>query len=269
MSGQSALSRYGLRTLGLGYLLFLLVLPVSMIFVRVFEEGVIASFESITTPAGLHAFWLTLVTVVVAVPLNAAFGVLCALILVRSRMRGKGLLNGLIDIPFAVSPVVIGLALLLLYSPRDGWFGVPLADAGIAVLFSTPGIVLACVFVSIPFVVREVVPVLQEVGEDAEKAAYTLGADRWQAFRRITLPAIRWGVTYGVVLSTARVLGEFGAVSVVSGRISGETETLPLVVSKQFELLNPGGAFAAALVLAVLALLTLLGMNLIKRKEVD
>lgn len=267
MSAPSRTTRYGLRAVALGYLLMLLVLPVGMIFYRTFEEGILASFASITTPDGLHAFWLTLVTVLVAVPLNAAFGILCALILVRTMFRGKTLLNGLIDIPFAVSPVVIGLALLLLYSPRDGWLGSGLAEAGIQVLFSTPGIVLACVFVSLPFVVREVMPVLQEIGDDAEQAAYTLGAGRWQAFTMITLPAIRWGVTYGVVLSAARVLGEFGAVSVVSGRISGETETLPLVVSKQFELLNPGGAFAAALVLATLALLTLLGMNMIKRKE--
>lgn len=269
MSATPKLGRYGLRTIGLGYLLVLLILPVGMIFVRTFEEGILASFASITTPAGLHAFWLTIVTVAVAVPLNAVFGVCAALILVRQRFRGKAIINALIDIPFAVSPVVIGLSLLLLYSPRDGWLGVPAAEAGLQILFSTPGIVLACVFVSLPFVAREVMPVLQEIGDDAEKAAYTLGASRWQAFWRITLPAIRWGLTYGVVLSTARVLGEFGAVSVVSGRISGETETLPLVVSKEFELINPGGAFAAALVLALLALLTLLGMNLIKRKEND
>jgi sulfate/thiosulfate transport system permease protein len=266
---RGRLGRLGLRGFALGYLLLLLVIPVSMIFVRVFEAGIAESFESITTPAGLHAFWLTLVTVIVSVPLNAAFGVLCAIVLVRHRFRGKALLNALIDIPFAVSPVVIGLALLLLYAPNGSWLGPWLVENGIQVIFSTPGIVLACVFVSLPFVVREVVPVLHEVGDDAEQAAATLGASRWQTFRRITLPAIRWGVIYGVVLSTARVLGEFGAVSVVSGRISGQTETLPLIVSKQFELINPGGAFAAAMVLAVLALLTLLTMNLIKRKEVN
>jgi sulfate transport system permease protein len=264
---RSRLSRYGLRTFALGYLAFLLLIPVGMIFYRVIEAGLADSFSSVATDDGFHAFYLTMLTVIAAVPINAAFGVLCAVVLVRQSFRGKGLLNGLIDIPFAVSPVVIGLALVLLYGPRDGWLGEWFADAGIQIIFSTPGIILACVFVSLPFVVREVIPVLQEVGDDAEQAAATLGASPWQQFWKITLPAIRWGVVYGVVLSTARVLGEFGAVSVVSGRITGQTETLPLVVQKQFEVLNSGGAYAAAIVLALLALVTLLSMNVIKRKD--
>jgi sulfate transport system permease protein len=161
---------------------------------------------------------------------------------------------------------VIGLSLYLLYG-TGGWLGPTLAEAGIQVLFSTPGIVLCCIFVSVPFVVRETVPVLQEIGTDQESAASTLGASGWQTFWRITLPSIRWGVSYGVVLTTARVLGEFGAVTIVSGSISGQTQTLPLFVSKQYENFNLPGAYGASLVLALLAFTTLLAMNLLKRKE--
>jgi sulfate transport system permease protein len=181
-------------------------------------------------------------------------------------MRGKSIINALLDVPFAVSPVVIGLALILVYG-TGGWFGADLAAIGIQVIFSTPGIVMAVIFVSLPFVAREVIPVLEEIGDDQEKAAETLGASSWQIFRRITLPSIRWGVSYGVVLTTARALGEFGAVSIVSGRISGQTETLPLFVQKQFETFNSVGAYSAALVLALLALATLLAMNLLRKRR--
>jgi sulfate transport system permease protein len=171
-----------------------------------------------------------------------------------------------INLPFAISPVVIGLSLFLLYGTK-GWLGPTLSEAGIKILFSVPGMVLASIFVSLPFVVRETVPVLQEIGTEQEQAASTLGANAWQTFWRVTLPAIRWGVAYGVVLTTARVLGEFGAVSIVSGQISGETETLPLFVEKQFANFDTAGAFGASLVLALLALTTLLAMNVLKRKE--
>jgi sulfate/thiosulfate transport system permease protein len=197
---------------------------------------------------------------------NTIFGVGCALLLVRSEFRGKALLNAVIDLPFAISPVVIGLSLYLLYG-RVGWFGGWLLDNGIQILFSVPGMILATIFVSLPFVVREVVPVLHEIGDEQEQAAQTLGANGWQTFRRITLPAIRWGVAYGVVLATARALGEFGAVAVVSGRISGQTETAPLWVWREFGQFNRTGAYAAALVLALLAVATLLAMNAFKRKE--
>ncbi len=267
--GGSWLGRYGPRLFALTYLALLLLIPVGMIFYRTIDSGLIDAFRSIMTPDGWHAFYLTLLTVAIAVPINTAFGVLTAIVLVRHRFPGKALLNVLIDVPFAVSPVVVGLALVLLYGPRDGWFGEWLYAHGIQVIFSTPGIVLACIFVSLPFVVREVQPVLAEIGDDAEQAAATLGASPWQQFRRITLPALRWGVIYGVVLSTARVLGEFGAVSVVSGRISGQTETLPLIVEKQFGAINPAGAYAAAMVLAVLALGTLLAMNLLRGGKED
>src|SRR5207344_1544227 len=184
---------------------------------------------------GLHAFWLTIVCVGIAVPLNTIFGVITALVLVRQDFRGKSLVNAVIDVPFAISPVIIGLALFLVYAPRNSWFGGWLMDQGIQGIFSVPGRVLAPIFVSLPFVVREVMPVLQEIGTDQEEAAETLGATPWQTFWRVTLPAIRWGVSYGVVLATARALGEFGAVSVVAGNISGQTQTLPLFVRSQFD----------------------------------
>jgi sulfate/thiosulfate transport system permease protein len=259
-------SRWGLRVLGLGYVFLLLLLPLGLIFYKTFEHGLAPPIDAITSPDGLHALKLTLLMVAIAVPLNTVFGVGCALLLVRHRWRGNFLVDAVINLPFAISPVVIGLSLFLLYG-TTGWFEPGLAEAGIKVLFSVPGMVLASVFVSLPFVVRETVPVLQEIGTEQEQAASTLGANAWQTFWRITLPAIRWGVAYGVVLTTARVLGEFGAVSIVSGQISGETETLPLFVEKQFANFNTAGAFGASVLLAVLALTTLLAMNVLKRKE--
>jgi sulfate transport system permease protein len=260
-------SRIGLRSVALGYLAVLLIIPVLVIIAKAFEDGIGNVFDTLTTPEAQHAFWLTLVMVAVAIPLNTIFGVACALVLVRQNFRGKALINGLIDLPFAISPVVIGLSLILVYGSLDGWFGPELLEMGIRVIFTPIGMALATMFVSLPFVVREVEPVLREIGEDQEQAASTLGANGWQTFWRITLPAIRWGVTYGVVLGTARALGEFGAVSIVSGRISGETETLPLFVQKQFETFNVSGAYAAALVLALIALATLLAMNLVRKRD--
>jgi sulfate/thiosulfate transport system permease protein len=264
MSEPNRLQRYGLRGVALFYLAALLVIPVGMIFFKTFEDGIGPPLEAITSPDGLHAFWLTIVCVGIAVPLNTVFGVITALVLVRQKFWGRGALNALIDLPFAISPVVIGLALILIYG-QDGWFGQTLEDAGIQVIFSLPGMVLATIFVSLPFVVREVMPVLQEIGTDQEQAAHTLGASPWQTFWRVTLPAIRWGVAYGVVLATARALGEFGAVSVVSGKISGQTETLPLFVENEYTNFNLAGAYAAAIVLAILALLVLFSMNLLRR----
>jgi sulfate transport system permease protein len=260
-------SRLALRSFALLYLGLLLLIPVCMVFFKAFEDGFANAWETVTTPEALNAFRLTLITVGIAVPLNTVFGVVCALVLVRQRFRGKAFLNTLIDLPFAMSPVVIGLTLILVYNRRDGWFGPWLWEQGITVIFNPVGMVIAVIFVSMPFVVREVVPVLQEIGDEQEQAAQTLGASGWQTFWRITLPAIRWGVTYGVVLATARALGEFGAVAVVSGRISGVTETLPLVVAKEYETFNPAGAYAAALVLAVVGLVTLFAMKLVRTRE--
>ena len=260
-------SRWGLRTAALGYLAALLIVPVIMICLKAFEDGIANVFETLTTPEAQHAFYLTIMMVVIAVPLNTIFGIACALMLVRDKFRGKAIINALIDLPFAISPVVIGLALVLVYGSLDGWFGAWFLEQGIRIIFTPVGMVIATMFVSLPFVVREVEPVLREIGDDQEQAARTLGANGWQTFWRITLPSIRWGVTYGVVLATARALGEFGAVSIVSGRISGETETLPLFVQKQFEVFNVSGAYAAALVLALIALVTLFGMNFIRRRD--
>jgi sulfate transport system permease protein len=255
--------RIGLRMFALGYLALLLLVPVGVVFYRTFEHGIGAVWESITTPAAISAFWLTIEVMLIAVPLNTTFGVLAALALARGSFRGKALLDALIDLPFAVSPVVIGLSLILVYG-TTGWLGDDLAGAGIQVIFSMPGIVLATIFVCLPFVVREVTPVLHEVGDDQEQAAATLGSSGWQTFWRITLPSIRWGIAYGVVLSVARAIGEFGAVSVVSGRISGETETLTLLVEKRFQNFELAGAYAASALLALIALATLLGMTAIK-----
>ena len=253
--------RLGLRILALGYLAVLLVVPVGLVFYRTFEHGLAPVWSSVTTPAAVHAFWLTIEIALIAVPLNTIFGIVTALALVRGRFRGKGAIDAVINLPFALSPVVIGLALLLVYG-RGGWVHLPFQ-----VIFSVPGMVLATIFVSLPFVVREVIPVLREIGTEQEQAAATLGAGPLQTFFRVTLPAIRWGVAYGVVLTTARALGEFGAVSIVSGKLSGQTETATLLVESEFRRFNETGAYAASVVLALLALVTLLAMNLIKPKE--
>jgi sulfate transport system permease protein len=261
----SAPAKWGLRSLAFGYLGLLLLAPVGMIFYKTFEHGFGPPWEAMTSPEAIHAIQLTLLMVAVAVPLNTVFGVGCAILLVRHRWWGNKIVDAIINLPFAISPIVIGLALYLLYG-NSGWFGPTLAEWGFQVLFSWPGMVLASIFVSLPFVVREVVPVLQEIGTEQEQAASTLGANGWQTFWRITLPAIRWGVAYGIVLTTARVLGEFGAVTIVSGSISGETETLPLYVAKAFEQFQEETAYAGSIVLALLALTTLLLMSVGGRK---
>jgi sulfate/thiosulfate transport system permease protein len=258
-------ARYGLRFAALTYLMLLLVLPVGLVFYRTFQHGLEPVWNAMTDPDFLHALWLTLLIALIAVPLNTIFGVACALVLVRQRFRGKAVLNALVDLPFALSPVVVGLALFLVYA-RTGWFGPWLDAHGIQIVFALPAMVLATIFVSLPFVVREVVPVLREIGTEQEEAAWTLGASPLATFRRITLPAIRWGVTYGVVLTTARCLGEFGAVSVVSGNLIGKTQTLTLHVNNRFQAFDLVGAYTASVVLAVLALMTLFLMNLFRKE---
>ena len=259
-------ARLGLRAIALLYLALLLLVPVGVVLYRTLEPGLSAVIDSITTPAAQHAFALTLEVTAVTVPLVTVFGVLLALVLVRGRFPGKPVVEALVDLPFAISPVVVGIALIFVYG-RTGWFGDDLARAGIQVVFSTPGIVLATLFVCLPFVTREVAPVLREIGDEQEQAAATLGAGGWQTFRRVTLPAIRWGVAYGVVLSTARAVGEFGAVSVVSGKVAGETETLTLLVERRFDNFDLAGAYAASALLAVVALATLLAMTLVKPRR--
>ncbi len=258
-------TRYALRTIALGYLALLLLLPLVALFYRTFEHGLAPVFNALTTPYAEHAFWLSLELVAIAVPLNTVFGIGIALLIERHPFRGRTLVGALIDIPFAISPVVIGLSLVLVYGDQ-GWFGNWLTAHGIAIIFSVPGMVLATAFVSLPFVARETMPVLRELGTDAEQAAETLGASPWQVFWRVTLPGIRWAVIYGVVLTTARALGEFGAVSVVSGNILGVTQTLPLYVKNEFDNFDVTGAYAASVVLALLTLITLLCMQLLTRK---
>ena len=266
MQTKSLKAKYGLRAIALGYLALLLILPVMLVFYQAFSGGLFAVWEAVTRPAALHALWLTLVIAVIVVPLNTVFGVLCALALVRSKARGRRLLNGLIDIPFTISPVIVGLALIIVYG-KNGWLGGLLGAAGIQVIFALPGMVLATIFVSLPFVVREVVPVLREIGTDQEEAATILGATPFQTFWQVTLPAIRWGVAYGVILTTARSIGEYGAVSIVSGKIAGRTETLTTHVEERFQAFDLVGSYTASIVLAMLALATLLAMNLLNRSR--
>jgi sulfate transport system permease protein len=259
-------SRLTLRVVALGYLAALLAIPVGMVFFRTFQHGLAPAWDAVTTPDAQHAFWLTCEMVAIAVPLNTIFGIGLALALVRGRWRGKTLVSAVVDLPFAVSPVVVGLALILVYG-RTGWFGGWLTAHGIQVIFSVPGMVLATIFVSLPFVVREVVPVLREIGTQQEEAAVTLGAGPVQVFRRVTLPAIRWGVAYGVILTTARALGEYGAVAVVSGRLVGQTETLTLHVQQRFESFDLTGAYAASVLLALIALAVIGTLTLLDRRK--
>ncbi len=262
-------TRWGLRYIALLYLALLLILPVAVVFVKTFEHGFSDAWGWMTTPAAISALWLSVLMAIIAVPLNTLFGVVTALILVRRRGRLAAILDAFIDLPFLVSPVIIGLALTLVYGIH-GWFGTWFADRGIQIIFAPTGMVLATVFVSLPFVVREVAPVLVEVGDQQEQAAATLGASGWQTFWRITLPSIRWGVLYGVILSTARALGEIGAVLVVSSNIPGSTLTLPLLVYQRDQQLGPAAgtsAYAAATELAVISLVVLLVMTIISPRR--
>ena len=255
-------ARHGVRYFSLAYLAVILAAPVALIFWRAFEHGMHPFWAAISTPTAVHALKLTLEITLIAVPLNTAFGILCALAIVRHRIPGMGLVNALVDLPLALSPVVVGLALYLLYG-RGGWFG----GLPFQMLFALPSMVLATTFVSLPFVVREVVPVLREIGTEQEEAAATLGSSAFTTFRRITLPAIRWAVAYGVVLTTARSLGEFGAVSIVSGGIAGRTQTLTQYVQASYENFDQTGAYAASVLLAALAITTLFLTTVVRRGD--
>jgi sulfate/thiosulfate transport system permease protein len=259
-------SRLALRTVALGYLVLLLLVPIGVILYRTFENGVVAFVESVSTPAAVSALNLSLLIVAIVVPVNVVFGIVVALALVRGRFPGRGLLQSVVDLPFAVSPIVVGVALIMLWG-GGGWFG-GIESLGFKVIFGLPGMVLATIFVTLPFVVREVEPVLHEIGEEQEQAAATLGADAWQTFWRITLPAIRWGLTYGVVLTVARALGEFGAVIMVSSGFPGVSQTLTLLVHARYiDDHNTFGAYSAATLLMAIAVLVLLLMTLLDRKR--
>jgi sulfate transport system permease protein len=258
--------KYLLRFTAFGYLLVVLVAPLAMVFWRAFDKGTGHLWDSLSDPNTVHAFKLTLLIAAIAVPLNTVFGVVCALAIVRRRFRGAGLVNALVDLPLALSPVVVGLSLFLLYG-RTGWFGGWLSNHGIQMLFALPSMVIATVFVSLPFVAREVVPTLREIGDEQEQAAHTLGAGSWQTFWRITLPSIRWAIIYGVVLTTARCFGEYGAVAVVSGHIEGQTETATLRVQDAYENFDLPGAYGVSLVLAVMSVVVLVAMTLMRPRE--
>jgi sulfate transport system permease protein len=259
-------TKYLLRTLALLYLVFLLVLPVGLIGWRTIEHGLAPVGRALASPEAVHAFEVTGSIALWAVLANTLFGIGAAVLLVRHRFPGKRVLGALIDLPLAVSPVVVGLALILVYgrfTPVGGW----LDRHGFQVIFSLPGMVLATIFVSLPLVVRAVVPVLEELGDEQEQAAYTLGASRWQTFRRITIPSIRAALGYGVVLCLARALGEYGAVAVVSGRLVGQTQTATLFVEERYQNFDQTAAFATASVLALIAVVTLLLTRLLQPKE--
>jgi sulfate transport system permease protein len=259
-------TRLALRIAALGYLFALVLVPLGMILFRTFEDGLVAFWESVSTPASISAISLSLTIVAIVVPLNVIFGLVTALALARGRFRGRGIVQAIVDLPFAVSPVIVGVSLILLWGV-GGWFG-GLAESGFRIIFSLPGMVLATIFVTLPFVVREVEPVLREIGSEQEEAAATLGASRLQTFFRITLPAIRWGVAYGVVLTVARALGEFGALIVVAGGVSGESQTLTLLVHARYiDDHNTFGAYSAATVLMGLALIALFLMTLLNKKR--
>src|SRR6478735_3188810 len=261
-------ARIALRTVALAYLIALVAIPIATILYRTFEPGFGAFWAAIRTPAAISALNLSLLIVAIVVPLNVVFGVVTALALVRGRFRGRRLLSGIVDLPFAVSPIVVGVSLIMLWGVH-GWFG-GLADLGIQVIFGLPGMVLATIFVTLPFVVREVEPVLHEIGIEQEQAAATLGASGWQTFSRITVPAIRWGLTYGIVLTVARALGEFGAVIMVSSGFPGVSQTLTLLVhSRYIDDHNTFGAYSAATLLMGIAVLVLLLMTLLDRKRSD
>lgn len=249
--------RYLIRCIALGYVAVLLVVPVAVILWRTFSPGVGQFYAYISTPAAISALQLSLLVVAIVVPLNVIFGIPTALMLARNRFRGKGLLQAIIDLPFAVSPVIVGVALIVLWGSA-GALGFVERDFGLKIIFGLPGIVLASVFVTLPFVVREVEPVLHELGTDQEEAAATLGSTWWQTFWRITLPSIRWGLTYGIVLTIARTLGEYGAVLMVSSNLPGKSQTLTLLVSDRYNRGAEYGAYALSTLLMGVSVVVLI-----------
>jgi sulfate transport system permease protein len=254
-------TRWALRLIVIGYLLFLVIWPVALVAAKTFANGLAPVINALRQPEVIFAFQLTLSAAFWAVVINTIFGVGISLLLVRYTFPGRRALNAMVDVPLSVSPVVVGLALVLVYNGRTGWLGQSLEQAGLQVIYAPPGIIMATAFVSLPLVVREVVPVLQEIGTEQEQAARSLGASGLQTFARITLPAIKWGLVYGVVLSLARSLGEFGAVKIVSGGVAMRTQTATLLVEEryqQFGVVNSITAYTAAFILALIAVIALI-----------
>ncbi|ANI40807.1 sulfate ABC transporter permease subunit CysW [Mycolicibacterium vaccae] len=262
----SPVVRHLLRWVALLYVTVLVVVPVGLILWRTFSPGVGEFVASIGTPAAISALQLSLIVVAIVVPLNVLFGVPTALVLARNRFRGKSVLQAVIDLPFAVSPVVVGVALILLWGSA-GLFGFIENDFGLKIIFGFPGIVLASIFVTVPFVIREVEPVLHELGTDQEEASATLGAQWWQTFWRITLPSIRWGLTYGIVLTIARTLGEFGAVLMVAANLPGSSQTLTLLVHDRYTRGAEYGAYAISTLLMTVAVLVLIAQVILDARR--
>ena len=259
------LGKWVLRLLAGVYLLAVLVVPIVFVFWSALRHGVAPFWHEVTTPDVLAALKLTLLTAVIAVPANTIFGVLAALALTRRTFPGRRAFGVAIDLPLALSPVVVGLALVLVWGAR-GWFGPWMIRHGFPIVFSVPGIILATIVVSLPFVTRELIPVLRELGVEQQEAAATLGAGQWQIARRITLPAVRYGLAYGIVLTTARVIGEFGAVAVVSGNIAGQSQTMTLFVEDKYQNFDLVGAYSASVVLALISVATVAALRIINRR---
>jgi sulfate/thiosulfate transport system permease protein len=264
---EPRLVRWLLTGIALAFLALFLVVPLAAVFTQAFAKGIDFYFESLKDPDAWSAIKLTLITAAIAVPLNVAFGLAASWAIAKFEFKGKALLTTLIDLPFSVSPVISGLIYVLMFGAQ-GWFGPWLADHDVQIIFAVPGIVLATIFVTFPFVARELIPLMQSQGNEEEEAAHVLGASGWQIFRRVTLPNVRWGLLYGVILCNARAMGEFGAVSVVSGHIRGQTDTMPLHVEILYNEYNFSAAFAVASLLALLALVTL-GLKLIAERRMS
>jgi sulfate transport system permease protein len=260
-------ARWAVRLLAIAYVFFLVGWPVITLAQHAFDAGLGNFRAALDDPDVSHALAVTFEISVWAVVINTVFGVGMALLLVRYEFPGKRVLSALIDLPMSMSPVVIGLALMLVYSGRYGWFGPTLEAHGLVVIFNSPGMVMATCFVALPLVVREVVPVLEEVGDDQEQAARSLGANAAQTLLRITLPAIKWAVVYGVVLSLARSLGEFGALKIVSGNLTGRTQTAPLVVEQKYDNFAQNEAYAVAFILVAISVACILVVSLLRPKE--
>jgi sulfate transport system permease protein len=259
--------KWGLRLLVVAYLVMLVAWPSAYVVRTTFDGGLTNLQEALSDPDVLHALKLSGVVAVAAVAINLVFGVGMSLLLVRTRFPGRRVLSALLDLPLAVSPIVVGLALVLVYNGRFGWFGPTLEAHGLQVIFAEPGMIMATCFVALPLVIREVVPVLEDMGEEQEQAAHSLGANAWQTFWRITLPGIKWAVVYGVVLSLARSLGEFGAVKVVAGNVSGETTTATVLVQQKYQNFEQGTAYAISFLLAIAAVVCLVVVALLRPKD--
>ncbi len=260
---ESPLVRYVLTGLALAFMALFLVLPLAAVFTEALRNGASAYFEALKDPDAWSAIRLTLLTALVAVPLNLVFGIAAAWAIAKYEFRGKAFLTTLVDLPFSVSPVVAGLIYVLVFGAQ-GWLGPWLQEHDIKIVFAVPGIILATVFVTFPFIARELIPLMQAQGNDEEQAAIVLGASGWQTFWHVTLPNIKWGLIYGVILCNARAMGEFGAVSVVSGHIRGQTNTMPLHVEILYNEYQSVAAFAVASLLALLALVTLVLKSIVE-----